>query len=173
MAEYVYDYKKQSSFPLEKVWAALHKTADLDLAGGAHLVERISDSEWTHSAGDANVITHNKATYDEQFHRVSVASRCSKKKQLDEAFLEAIQQEKGTLIKISFITRANPLVLLMVKLMGASMYGKMCDHIVSNIEALCAGQAAQSWSLNEMEDAARGRLNELGVKPENGAARKS
>ena len=71
MPESTHTYQVIIPYSIEEVWQALKHAADLDVAGGQEIVERVSDAEWT-TALDERHSTRCTAAYDDAARRMDV-----------------------------------------------------------------------------------------------------
>jgi hypothetical protein len=158
MGESIHSYEEVVPFPVEQVWSALHRTADLDLQGGLEVFERVSDSEWTTKL--QNRVTRCSTLFDEEHHRATVTMKVDVRRSSDTAVLTAAQVEDGTRVSIDFIMRANVVLLKLSELIGAGAYENIARTVVGNVKAICQGLPTHIQSQEQLEAYARARVDE-------------
>lgn len=159
MSESVYRYEATVPFPLPDVWAAMGRTADLDVAGGQAVTERISDSEWTTEL-DGKATTHCTATCDEAAHRVEVVLDSTAKRDNDTTAIWAEAADGGTRVTVEQTVRGGHVVMGMLKLVGGGALDKVAATVVANIAAICEGRDPRAMSAEEREAYAQQRIAE-------------
>ena len=82
MPESTHTYQVIIPYSIEEVWQALKHAADLDVAGGQEIVERVSDAEWT-TALDERHSTRCTAAYDDAARRIGLYRQARERHHLD------------------------------------------------------------------------------------------
>ncbi|MEG0324619.1 MAG: hypothetical protein RR619_11535 [Raoultibacter sp.] len=159
MAESIHTYETVIAYPLETVWAALHRTVDLDLQGGMSIHERISDSEWTTKL--QNRTTRCSTTFDEATHSATVAMKVDIRRHSDTVVLTAVPTEYGTRVGIAFLMHANALLVKFAELLGDSSYQAIANGAFANITALCENRSTHIMDQDELAECANKRVQEL------------
>lgn len=160
MSELVRIVSRTIAYPLEEVWAALQRTADLSIVDGWQTVQRTSDSEWVAEFQGKRMPC--KTVFDEAAHRADVSMRNPMKRfSHDTATIEAVETEAGTQVTVTMIIRGGPMTMIMTKLTGTAATDRIADNVISNIEAICADEEPHDIPSDEILDFARKRVEEL------------
>ena len=157
MSESTHTYQVIILYSIEEVWQALKHAADLDVAGGQEIVERVSDAEWT-TALDERHSTRCTAAYDEAARRMDVTMDSTAKHENDTTSISLASVDAGTEVTVEQTVRGNFVVMKMLQLVGVGALDKVAGSIVSNIEALCSGGETRRMSTEDLEAYAKERV---------------
>lgn len=157
MPESTHTYQVIIPYSIEEVWQALKHAADLDVAGGQEIVERVSDAEWT-TALDERHSTRCTAAYDEAARRMDVTMDSTAKHENDTTSISLASVDAGTEVTVEQTVRGNFVVMKMLQLVGVGALDKVAGSIVSNIEALCSGGETRRMSTEDLEAYAKERV---------------
>ena len=155
MSATTFEYDAFIPHPLDAVWGAMKRTADLDIMGGQKVVERTSDSRWV-CEYDKNTHTECVAEYDEATHTVTVTEDSTAKRTDDTTIISARAAEGGTDVHIVCTVTGGFIVKTLIKLVGSAS-----ESIVSNITAICEGREPSILSADEIDAFVKERVSEL------------
>ena len=162
MLESTHTYQVIIPYSIEEVWQALKHAADLDVAGGQEIVERVSDAEWT-TALDERHSTRCTAAYDEAARRMDATMDSTAKHENDTTSISLASVDAGTEVTVEQTVRGNFVVMKMLQLVGVGALDKVAGSIVSNIDgaALRRRDAPDEHrGLGGLRERTRGRLGE-------------
>lgn len=160
MSATTFEYDAFIPHPLDAVWGAMKRTADLDIMGGQKVVERTSDSRWV-CEYDKNTHTECVAEYDEATHTVTVTEDSTAKRTDDTTIISARAAEGGTDVLIVCTVTGGFIVKTLIKLVGSAGMNKTNESIVANITAICEGREPSILSADEIDAFVKERVSEL------------
>jgi len=160
MSELVRTAKRTIPCPLNDVWVAMHRTADLAITDGWQTIERTSDDAWAGELQGKKVTCTTSYNADDYSAEVTMHNSM-KRRTVDTTCLQATPTDGGTEVTITTTIRGGAVTMFMVRLTGEGAMEKLGQNIISNIEALCRGEEAHGLSQEELEAYARTRIDQI------------